>query len=184
MIPLLNLPQQSSSFDIFPSEASDIAIINSVAAVSLTSVSAANTAEKFVIPSRRLDEIGGRGALLDLILTYRNNEGTARAITLTVSVGGVSAISGTGSTIGSAAINRSCLLRVGVRRTGAITGLITSEWTIGGSTSFASGITARAHASATLPAVGSPVTVAVTASLAVASTELTLSVDRRRAYVF
>lgn len=193
MIPILNAPLSRASTDVFASESSDIVISNSVATVSLTSVSAANTTEKFVIPSTWLDKIGS-GVTLDLIISHKNNEGTSRALTLSLLIGATTVLSGTTPAISTGATSRSVLIRARVRRIGATTALAVLEIQIGNAGGSGSGTpvgsllamtSGRCHnEAAPMPAVGNAVTLAVTASLAAASTELTLNVNRRRLYVW
>lgn len=180
--------------DIFQSEACDISIANSVTVTSLTSVSASNLAEKFVIPSTWLDRVGA-GVTLDLIMTIRNNEGSSRSITFNVLHNDTSVLNGATNALATAATNRPALLRVQLRRTGATTGLLATELQIGSFAAatgsgavvggFFSGVTSRGHnTGAPLPAVGSTTTLAITAAFPVANAELTLAVNRRRLYVW
>lgn len=196
MVPFLlgGAGQIVRSSDIFPSEACDISIANSVTVTSLTSVSAADLTEKFVIPSIWLDRVGS-GVTLDLIISHKNNEGTSRSITLNMLVNSTSVLYGATNALPTSANQRSVLIRVQLRRTGATTGILVAELQIGSSGAatgsgtpiggFSTGQSHRCHnAAAPLPAVGSAVPLAVTAALAVASTELTLAVNRRRLYVW
>lgn len=179
--------------DIFPSEACDISIANSVTITSLTSISASDLTEKFVIPSVWIDRIGS-GVTLDLIMEYKNNDGTSRAIALDFKIQETSILSGNTPAISTAAQTRAMLIKVRLRRVGATTGLLIAEHQIGGGTSTGSGTpvggftavtSGRAHnIAAPMPAVGTTVTVAVTAALAAQSAYLTLAVQRRRLYVW
>lgn len=186
--------QTVRTHEIIPFGVCDIAIANAVTVTSLTSVSAADLTEKFVVPSVWLDRVGSTVAL-EIEFSFKNNDGTSRYITFDEKINSTSVLAGLTSVFATAAQTRAALLRFAVTRSGATTGHVSSFLHMGGAGAptgsgtpiggynTASAATAYGHnTAAPLPAVGNNVTLAVTAALSVASVELTLAVTRRRLY--